>query len=439
MTAVASEQVASILDLHTIDKDQELDVSTQRYKDRMSIFHRESRALDSLRSTFHCTNDDEKFWWDACSGMLAVLLAKSGYDEELQTKFLQSYRKVIPVLGPRPLANGQALRFSALSSDSTPILFSLSYDGSEPIVRVAFEQYNPPGDPFAQGTMRRFVEEIAQLPGSKVDFELFDAIAKNLWIDPEKEANVLSHLPADPTAQRPCHSCLALDMLHDGSIIAKGYVTAIIKSLEVPNRPNPRPRDLIRSLDVRTCDPKTQKQLIGDLVRSLDSTVFRTAPILPAYKIIEDYTESCPDNSKQNVVMVGWDCIKPSQSRVKIYVYKDTTSLKNLRDVWTQGGRLQGPEITRGLDVIDELWPLIYDAPDGKPEDEELKDPSGASQAIIGFMEIRPGIARPVPKLYLRAGKFARNDLEALKKITNWFDKRGWPLGKTWVNDIQET
>lgn len=49
----------------------------------MSQFHRATEALNSLYNTLHLSNDDETFWWDSLSGLLAVFLAKAGYDEQL--------------------------------------------------------------------------------------------------------------------------------------------------------------------------------------------------------------------------------------------------------------------------------------------------------------------------------------------------------------------
>lgn len=100
-------------------------------------------------------------------------------------------------------------------------------------------------------------------------------------------------------------------------------------------------------------------------------------------------------------------------------MFKKEPSFTNLRDLWTQGGRLTGPEIDRGLELIDELWSLLYFTPDGLPADEELKNRDSESETIITYLEIKPGAAQPTPNPYLETGKFEPNDLEIAKRIAN--------------------
>lgn len=149
--------------------------------------------------------------------------------------------------------------------------------------------------------MRKLVDGIAQLPGAKLDF---DAIAKHLLIDPERE--VTQRHSVHVVCVWGSTYCMTARPLSGAICYDTGQVAGGTKQTEPsPERPHP----LVGPEAVR---PQNTETTLGDFVRSLNSTVFHTAPILPAYKITEDYTESRPDDSKQIMFMVGWDCIKPS-------------------------------------------------------------------------------------------------------------------------------
>jgi hypothetical protein len=91
----------------------------------MSIFQRTDKAYgESCEKQLQLSNEDERFWWDAFSGLLSTAMAKAGYAEHLQTKFLGVYRQILPALGPRPSANGRPCRYSPVGYDSTPLELS---------------------------------------------------------------------------------------------------------------------------------------------------------------------------------------------------------------------------------------------------------------------------------------------------------------------------
>lgn len=93
MTAMMSEQAAS-----TTNKSQELDVSTPSYRNRMSIETGCQYFTRRLKPSTPCIPREVlvgSLQWNA-----RRLLARVGYDEKLQIKFLQSYRKVTPSTRP---------------------------------------------------------------------------------------------------------------------------------------------------------------------------------------------------------------------------------------------------------------------------------------------------------------------------------------------------
>ncbi|KAK0609957.1 tryptophan dimethylallyltransferase-domain-containing protein [Bombardia bombarda] len=374
-----------------------------------------------LGATLLATNldDNERFWWDVFSGLLSIALTQAGYPEPLRTTFLRLYQQVLPLLGPRPFATGEPQHFSPFGYDSTPIEISHSYDGSRSTIRFACDHYSPPGDTFAQTATEATLKKIAQKFGLiNADFELFDAVAEKMWINPANRDGITEkYFPRDPRQPCPAHLCSAFDLLQDGSFTIKAYATTLVKSLEVG---------------------KTKNEIAGELIRWLDQSVYRSTPMLPAYATIEDYSQSCPTHLQQHVWQFGWDCVAPQDSRLKVYVYKEKTRLGTLRDMWTQGGRLTGPEIDKGLEVINELWLAVCLAPQDMHEDDELTNRHGMSQPVIMALEIRPGAPHPVPKLYFQPARFGHTDLDIARNLAHWFERRGWPLARTWVADTMQ-
>jgi DMATS type aromatic prenyltransferase len=389
--------------------------STQdtEYYSRLSLFRRKNKVLEKLRKVLDLSDQEQKFWWTISSGILAVLLEKCCYDDNLQLKFLLLLHQILPAFGPRPTEQGDCIRWSPLTLDSTPIDFSWNYDGSNSIVRLAIDSYASPDDPFAQKAAETILHSI---PG--VDFELFDVISEEVWIKPgsEAETRVLEQYSKPSYAGRLCHVLSALELLKDGSVTAKVYVT---------------------TRTAACAKGTTVARLVSNLIQMLDTKVFQATPLMPAYQVIDAYNEGLPKNEKQSVCLISWDCVKPLQSRVKLYLSSRKTSLKVIRDMWTQRGRLIGPVIDKGLECIDELWPLLYCPPEGYRDEDELKNRDGRSQAVLMNLELKPGKSLPVPKLYIQPSYFCGNDMHVAKSLARWFDSKGWTLGKTYVDNLK--
>ncbi|KAI5814420.1 tryptophan dimethylallyltransferase-domain-containing protein [Pyronema omphalodes] len=389
--------------------------STQdkEYHSKISLFRRKTKVLEKLCKVLHLSDPQQKFWWNISSGILAVLLEKCNYDENLQLKFLRLLHQILPTFGPGPSEGGKCNRWSPLSLDSTPMDFSWNYDGSNSIVRLAIDSYATPDDPFAQNATEKILHSIPE-----VDFQIFNAISEDIWIKPgsEAETRVLEHYSNPPYSGRLCHVLSALEFLKDGSITAKFYVTT-------------RTAAYAKRTTVDT--------LTRNLIQMLDAKIFQATPLMPAYHVIDAYNEGLSKSEKQSVCLISWDCVKPLQSRVKLYLSSQKTSLKVIRDMWTQRGRLTGPVIDKGLECINELWPLLYCPPEDYRDEDELKNRDGRSQAVLMNLELKPGKALPVPKLYIQPSYFCGNDMYVAESLERWFDSKGWALGKTYVDDLK--
>lgn len=176
------------------------------------------------------------------------------------------------------------------------------------------------------------------------------------------------------------------------------------------------------------------------IISAWDRSLFHGG-LQQAYAVVEKYNEELPEEQQQKVHMLGWDCVRPEKSRVKVYTYHSHTSLRTLKDMWTQRGQLTGPEIDIGLQCIEELWNLLYVAGEGVwEEDKERLSRLGVPQSICLGLEIKPGAELPTPKLYLQPARFGNmSDSEIAVALQGWFGRRGFGgISNSWGESFGE-
>lgn len=176
------------------------------------------------------------------------------------------------------------------------------------------------------------------------------------------------------------------------------------------------------------------------IISAWDNSLFNGG-LRQAYSVIEKYNEELPEEQQQKVHMLGWDCVRPEKSRVKVYTYHSHTSLRALKDMWTQRGQLTGPEIDLGLECIEELWNLLYVPGEAEwGEDKERLSRLGVPQSICLGLEIKPGAELPTPKLYLQPARFGNmSDSEIAAALKGWFGWRGFGgLSESWGKSFGE-
>ena len=133
--------------------------------------------------------------------------------------------------------------------------------------------------------------------------------------------------------------------------------------------------------------------------------------------------------------MIAFDCVKPMDSRLKIYVRTPRTSLSDIREVYTLGQRLQSTSVTVGLQILEQLWTCLFGS---IGEACPLPSNDHRTSGIIFNSEMIPGQDSPQPKVYIPVRRYCRNDLAVAESISSFFHLQGWTdRAKQYANDLR--
>lgn len=133
-------------------------------------------------------------------------------------------------------------------------------------------------------------------------------------------------------------------------------------------------------------------------------------------KPVEDYLTG-KDGVLGEKTYVSFDCKRPTESRIKIYSALWVSSLEEVRDLWTLGGRLTGPMIEEGFAIVEKAWHLLLP--------RRLPNGGESSRITVNFnWELSPKDGDIAPKLYfLVDGDF---DEHVSKVVVSLFKGLGW-------------
>jgi DMATS type aromatic prenyltransferase len=160
----------------------------------------------------------------------------------------------------------------------------------------------------------------------------------------------------------------------------------------------------IRSLDTLSVGQKEKTQWAA-----LDQTL--------------SFMGSNEDGRKLSMFMIGIDCIKPSESRLKMYVRSPKTSFDSVVNILTMGGKRTGFE--KNLRDLKELWRMVLGLPIGFSTSEDLPLREHATSGMCYYFDIRQGTAFPDIKMYIPVRHYGLSDLEIAHRLTEFLELHG--------------
>ncbi|KFA70283.1 hypothetical protein S40285_08212 [Stachybotrys chlorohalonatus IBT 40285] len=350
-------------------------------------------------------DEDQRFWWTATAPSLARLLVSCKYSTEQQAAHLEWYRRFIPkALGPRPIPGRKGLFVPCPVFDGSACEHSINWKehSSSRVVRFTIEAVGREAgswrDPFNQDETRRMlVSMLGVVPG--LSLKRFDTFARRLFITQEGYAELTPRIPnGTPLSQ----AWTAFDLLH-GGVMAKVYFMPILKMIETG---------------------KSTNDLVFDTVRDCNSKEYGTfdGPI----SLLQDYTTSftAAPYDVPVVEMVAIDCIDSPNSRIKLYLRTAANTFHRVKDMFTLGGRLSGPELDEGVAALVEIWPILFRLDPRAVDIENLEVfPRGSYCGCA--IEMKPGQKNPETKIHIPVRKIAGTDAQLCESLATWFRKRG--------------
>ncbi|KAK2875009.1 hypothetical protein FQN49_001851 [Arthroderma sp. PD_2] len=296
-----------------------------------------------------------------------------GTDYSIDSQYqhlLMIHSIILPTLGPFPNKDRTNLTWpSCLPGGGEPWEISVNYqEGSKSFFRMTVEPSSPDAgterDPINEISSRQLLNELSRLQPD-IDFGLF-----NYFDDAVTLSNREARKHWDSLKQHRVKSqeAIALDLHKGGSFTVKPYFVPLVRSIATGEDP-------IRIM--------------------LDSakTYWQASQISASLSMVDDYLSETKHPLLEPKSFLSFDCKDPKTSRVKIYAGANMTSLDDVYDFWSLGGRLRGNGINRGFEMVKRVWGMVF----------PKSLPNGKTREYMTFnwnWELSPTSHEPVPKAY---------------------------------------
>nr|Q15FB3.1 RecName: Full=Indole diterpene prenyltransferase ltmF; AltName: Full=Lolitrem B biosynthesis cluster 2 protein F [Epichloe festucae var. lolii]ABF20224.1 aromatic prenyl transferase [Epichloe festucae var. lolii]AGN73079.1 aromatic prenyl transferase [Epichloe hybrida]AVA32104.1 IdtF [Epichloe hybrida] len=366
-----------------------------------------TRALDILYWKNHCIKQLE-----------SLLCATDSYctaDKAAQLRILSEL--VLPNLGPRP---SNATGPSYLTRSGSPIMLSLNTTSSKNCVRYCWEILGATGasndDPLAVQVAKDVVASLSAT--FRLSTKWSETLLSNFAVTPDQARQVINMLPewiqgfvpegmeCDFPKRIP-FAMTSFD-LNGSNVAMKLYV-------------NPRVKEIL------TGTPSSD--LVWEFLRNL------TPEMKPrAVDLLERFIT---DNSGPSAIeLVGIDCVDDahlSNARVKLYVHTMSSSFNTVKNYVTLGGAIWDEQTQKGLGILQSIWHLLLQEPEGISDngfDKPVNDSSMLCQKLYFSFELRPGTDFPQVKTYVPTWNYLRTDGETIQNYEAIFRACDHPWGE---------
>ena len=327
----------------------------------------------------------------------------AGYDKSLQDHYFSLYHKyILPALGPRPDGiTGEPFWRSPMTDSCGLIEPSLNRHGGSTVVRFGVSPVSRDSftavDPLNQHPVAKLVRQLAE-DDSSVDLTWFSHFERELFISREEASSLHGLIPSGKLA---IQGTLAFDLV-DRAFVPKAVFF-------------PHAKAMLRGMSSVDC--------LWESILKLDMPCLS---LRPALDTLRSYLTTCPrlPDGTPSVLLatMGFDCVLPESSRIKIYLCTSMITLEKVREVYTLNGRLKNEKTMRSLKVIEALWESLVTDPDSRNI-----SPNAMNTSVMLFnFEITPGHPLPNPKIYIPAMHFSNNDQQIMDTVVNLYQEQGW-------------
>ncbi|KAK1140959.1 aromatic prenyltransferase (DMATS family) [Aspergillus melleus] len=329
------------------------------------------------------SNEYELQWWRDSGALVARYLQMCGYPLNEQYAYLLFFRQVVvPALGPYP-----PVRRSFLNEAKIGLELSINFESSgHPIFRMTLDAVNADSgnrlDPFNDRAVASLVDKLALIKPKGFDRTLYHRFMDDFVI-PDGQADKIYE--ETTLAERWASSMLAFDF-KKGDVGVKEYFWPQMAS---------------------RAHGKSIHEMLRNSLSRLEGQMVSSA----AAELVMKYMEGS-NNHLREIVFFAWDFVQVEKSRLKLYIWEKDLSIAKVEELWTLGGKLKGPAIDEGFELVKKLWNIMK---------------MGERKPWLPFLfnyEISPGKPDPLPKVYFPIDD--GNDLETALAIAEWFRVLGW-------------
>jgi DMATS type aromatic prenyltransferase len=279
---------------------------------------------------------DHQLWWNKLAPVIGSSLSRTGYDIDAQYQsLLLVHSAIIPALGPFLNHESSNMTWTDCMANSMgPLDVSVNYQNdSKCAFRITIEPVGPyagtDSDPVNEIAAKQLLQTLSHIQQG-LDFSWFDHFDPMLIKNREARQHwhAISHIPCKS------QTVVGID-LHEGHFTVKPYLSPLLNAAATGG-------DFL--------------QTMFNKLRTLSSPKLNLS-------VVEEYLSLRKDSVLAEKTYLSFDCKSPRESRIKIYTAMDMTSLEEVHELWTLGGRLSGPDIDNGFDMVSKMWNMIYPKP----------------------------------------------------------------------------
>lgn len=287
-----------------------------------------------------------------------------------------------------------------MTDDHTPVELSWCWSNAAdiPTVRYAVDPIGkvagPAASPMNTTSSARLLQRALPL-APEVDLGLLSYFQQRLTTEDTVNNKVLNTAAELPQSQH----FMGFDLMEK---------RIVIKQYFLPTR---------RAL----AEGRSNLSLVLEAIRNLPVPADSLASSL---NVVADYLESFPADSQPVVEILAIDCLKPCDSRLKIYLRSRNTTLHSVVDMLTLGGRVAISD--EGRKSLKELWLSVFDLHQDEHNNlDPLQENSHRTGGILYYFELKSIASIPKAKVYLPVRHYSRNDDQISRGLSKFLEKRG--------------
>ncbi|GIC94186.1 aromatic prenyltransferase [Aspergillus udagawae] len=330
------------------------------------------------------------------------MLDMASYLPESQATHLQFFRDgVTASLGPHPRRHEAPTAWrSFMTDDNTPVELSWCWSNAAdiPTVRYAVDPIGkvagPAASPMNATSSARLLQNALPL-APEVDLGLLSYFQQRLTTE-----ETINNKALDCSAEVPqSQHFMGFDLM-EKSIVIKQYFLPSWRAL---------------------AEGRSNSSLVLQAIRNLPGPADSLASSLD---VVADYIESFPPDSQPVVEILAIDCLKPRDSRLKIYLRSRNTTLHSVVDMLTLGGRVAISD--EGCKSLKELWRSVFDLHQDEHSNlDPLQENSHRTGGILYYFELKSNASIPQSKVYLPVRHYSRDDDQIARGLSKFLEARG--------------
>jgi len=361
------------------------------------ILHLQSQS----KQTSLLASSDETYWRKVTMETMRQMLEFARYTPVARERCMSLHEQLVcPNMGPAP--DPKAAAKGCLTSDGTPIEYSLSFGGADeaPVVRYSID---PDGTSqlAAYATRNAQTIESAVQGTSGVDMGWYRTIKASMRLETNESAFGSLVKAAGHTSQ----IMFGFDFERDGEINAKAYFLPCLAAAERKH---------------------TRWQVVREAVEQVVAvTGSSMASVVPQLSMLQEHLRSYGDAIEDSVRYLATDLVQPEKARLKIYIRCPGQEFEQVWGFLTMRGKIAYSEEHRlAIKTLYEATVLLGQARSQDGVGDVVAQTNAFQKQSICYYVLKKDASVPSSKLFIRMDrKTAVSDIKIAQTLQRWLSR----------------